>query len=484
MGRHAEGWKLEWRGKSGHKIGYVRFTHAKQQHLISTGKRDPREAGQEAARLYARVVEGGSARPASTSNLLSASLESLWAEWLASLVGTLDVETLRTYETTYVGKHWPDYYKSIAEMCSDVARERYRSARLKLATARTVKKETWVQDKFLRWCRQLKIIGETPARLEWDKRMLGTRTGPQREVARELTTGQVVAVLAVLPEWMETGKRALRKQPYPIRDRFVFAYETSLRPATLSEIVWADWNESDGRLVIRPSVDKTRFGRSVPLSEEAQAALGRVRAGYNARGLVVGPLTPIFGKHLYRKTLKRAAVAAGLDGVAPYDFRHARATHLADAGASLTGIGHILGHKQATTTSRYLHGSMRAAEAALSRSITIPSLEASEKAGWPTGLEPATSGATKHGHTNNTNDLAGEGTVAGGHKPADTAKYLESAADSPPLVRPDSDVATPLFSDVGPSGLPEFFAVRTDVLRASHAALYGDMAARVLRVSP
>lgn len=89
MGRRAEGWRLEWR----RGIGYVRFTHAKRQHLISTGKRDPREAGEEAARLYSRVVGGGLARPSSSRTLILAPLKVLLAEWLASLAGTLDPET-------------------------------------------------------------------------------------------------------------------------------------------------------------------------------------------------------------------------------------------------------------------------------------------------------------------------------------------------------------------------------------------------------
>lgn len=405
MGRYAEGWKLEWRGRTGHKIGYVRFSHGKRQHLISTGKRDPGEAAIEAGRLYARVVSGGVARTTSTRSLIVANLDVILAEWLASLAGTLDVRTVETYETTYVGRHWLTHFSSLDEMTDPIVRERYRQVRMLSVSAKTVQKECWVQDKFLRWAHDRGIIAETPPALEWEKRMTGNRTGPQRQVARELTPAQVADVLAALPEWSEAGARAKTKKPYPVRGRFIFMYETSLRPGTLSALAWGDMKGE--KLRIRPEVDKVRFGRDVPLSERALAVLAEVRAGAEVRGVPTGAADLIFGDHLYRKTLARAARAAGLDGVAPYDFRHARGTHLADAGASLTGIGHILGHKQATTSARYIHSSEKAAAVDLARgaafqvdSAFFTNLSAGcihetpRKQGWPTGSDPATSGAT------------------------------------------------------------------------------------------
>jgi integrase len=393
MGRHAQGWKLEQR----RGIYYVRFTHAKRQHLVSTGKTDPREATDEASRLYARIVSGGHARPASTRALITASLTELWAEWLASISGMLDVQTLKTYETIYIGKHWPAHYSSIREMCDEVARERYRQARLRLATAQTVKKETWVQDKFLRWCLKSRVIVAVPARLEWDKRTLGTRTGKQKTKSQNLAPDQVTDIIGALPGWREYGKRGSKKS-YPIRARFVVAYETSLRPATLDELRWEDWNGKT--MTIRDEADKVRFGRDVPLSEIAQQTLALVKAQMEARGLDVSPAARIFGKHTYTKPLNKAAKACGLRTASPYDFRHARATHLADAGGSLTGIGHLLGHKQATTTSRYIHASSRAAEETLARGLAFRTQNGSSETGWPTGFEPAPTGATIQRSTN------------------------------------------------------------------------------------
>lgn len=417
MGRHAQGWKLEPRGKR--RIQYVRFTHAKYQHLISTGKVDPGEAGKEAARIYARVVAGGAARPASTRALIRRSLTELYAEWLSTLEGTLDVETIKTYETIYCGKHWPAHYGSIEDMVSEVARERYRTARLRAATKQTVQKETWVQDKFLRWCKKHGVIGAVPPALEWESGTLGTRTGRQRERPRELDEAQVQAFLSSLPAWREVGKRARIKRPYPVRDRYVFAYEAGLRPATLDALVWLDWQGDT--LNIRREADKVRYGRAVPLSEEARKALRRVQEGRSARGLPLGGMNPIFGKHRSGKTIAKAAKAAGLDGVAPYDLRHARATHLADSGAALTGIGYLVGHKQATTTNRYLHASQRAAEEALSRSSKDHTQNGAEKEGWPRGFEPPTTGATRQSSDSSSDSLAYGHGAEDGTKPQSSA---------------------------------------------------------------
>lgn len=360
MGRHAKAWKLEWR----RGIGYVRFSHQKKQYLVSTGTRDLGKALAEAARLYSRIIGGSAAIAREPKSLVLVPLRELCAEWLASLQGILDPLTLKTYEETYVGKHWLGHYDTIESMCSEIERGRYVSNRLQRALAGTVQKEVWVQDKFLLWCRKkAKVIDVTPPRIEWDKRTLGTRTGRQRAKARELTLQQVQSFLDVLPGWLETGRRATKKKPVPVRARFVLEYETSLRPATLNELVWGDWK--GGTLTIRPETDKVRFGRDLPLTSIAIETLERTRDESIERGLPVGQKDLIFGKHAHWKTLKKAAQKVGLDGVNPYDLRHGRATHMADASASLTGIGQMLGHKQASTTSRYLHASKRAAQEAI-----------------------------------------------------------------------------------------------------------------------
>lgn len=435
MGRPNKGLRVEWR----RGIGHARFTHAGEDRLISTGKRDSDAAQAEAERIYRRETGTVGPRPLSARELRASPLDMLCAEWLSSLVGTLDPKTIETYTKTYCRKHWLGFFRSLDEMRSPLARERYRTARLAKALAKTVKKECWAQDKFLRWCVTAEVLHATelPPALVWLKTTMGTRTGRQREQPRELAPADVGAFLAALPEWIERGPRARTKPPIVVRDRMVFAYETALRPETLREIVWGDVLGARGALRVRPEVDKTRFGRDVPLSLPAQACLERVRAGRVQRGLPVGPLDPVFGRHKLPKTIARAAKAAGLDGVAPYDLRHSRSTHLADAGAAITGIGYLVGHKQATTTNKYLHQSERAAIKALAATNPVRPTNPSEETGWPTGFEPATSGATILASSDDKACFAGDGlfhtgtlTAEVGQKTAETAGVPDSTSES------------------------------------------------------
>jgi hypothetical protein len=152
----------------------------------------------------------------------------------------------------------------------------------------------------------------------------------------------------------------------------VFAYETALRPATVEDLQWRDWNPEEGTLTIRDEVDKARFGRVLPLSPRAAAAL------HAALALSVDTADgdPIFGRHDARTPLLRAAKAAGIPSLADYDFRHARLTHLAEAGVALPAVAYIAGHKHLTTTDHYARATYRAAEDAMRGSV-IPSRETS-----------------------------------------------------------------------------------------------------------
>ena len=114
-------------------------------------------------------------------------------------------------------------------------------------------------------------------------------------------------------------------------------------------------------LTIREDADKARYGRELPLSDRARSALD---SACPERGT-------IFPKFDGRHTLRKAALAAGLDPeraskVSAYDLRHSLATELTERSGNLVGVGYLLGHKQVTTTNHYVHARRRAAESVLS----------------------------------------------------------------------------------------------------------------------
>src|SRR5664279_4464710 len=100
MARAAEGWQLVQARQTG--IYQVRFTHAGKRGSFSTGKRNPGEAAEVAARIYADVVSGrwvsGKVLAATTGK----AFDEVAALWLADVEPTIDPRTFTLYQFTYV----------------------------------------------------------------------------------------------------------------------------------------------------------------------------------------------------------------------------------------------------------------------------------------------------------------------------------------------------------------------------------------------
>lgn len=351
MARPTEGWTT--RLPRGSTVHTVRFRHQGRTVERSTGERDPTRAAKAAARIYA-AAQRGERLPDQprTPRRQGDDLEELAAQWLKHEASRLDPETIATY-AGYFDSLLVAFFSTLSGVTPPRVRD-YIAERLSKVRAPTVRKELSPLRGLLAWA-----YDEPPELPGVPKRATGTAYKVRRrEQATELSPAEVRRLLDALPEWSSSRRVA----PFPIRARFVLAYETSLRPATLDALSVPEHYRPGSRyLRIPPELDKARAGRPVPLTAAARKALRSVcpKAGL------------IFGRHDYRDALEKAATAARIpkfkrDTLAPYDVRHGAITHwLESPTGNLVAVQYMAGHKHASTTSRYIKASTRAAEAML-----------------------------------------------------------------------------------------------------------------------
>lgn len=357
MGRVSRGWKLRQRAP-GHAYT-VRFWIAGREIERSTGTSDPVEAGREASRIFADEVRRAPKPRARRGGQLD--LEELVAAWLVALSSTHDGGTCETWEL-YARTHWLPHFGGMHHLTEAMCSE-YMRKRLAVVQKSTATKELSALRQFTIW---LLEVGAIPDRIEVPsapRRSLGNaHPVRRRSAAIELSPAECEALLAALPAWSTS-----RKVPsFAIRDRFIVAYETSLRPSTLDAIETpTHYRKGSATISLTPGIDKNRMGREVPLSARARAALDAVldrlprgEDGEPYRG-------PIFGWHEYREHLAAAAKA-----VLPPDraarfcgahLRSARITHALERTGNLPGVQYLAGHKRANTTAIYVRPSLRAA---------------------------------------------------------------------------------------------------------------------------
>jgi integrase len=192
-----------------------------------------------------------------------------------------------------------------------------------------------------------------------------------------LSTEQAEAIIAQLPERTPVAG-------YPIRALFTVIWDTSLRIGTMWRLeVPKHYKRGDDVLRISENIDKSRYARSLPLTPRARRTLDAICPD---EGL-------IFRRFEYRRMLVQAArkvLATEHEArhLSAHDFRHAALTHMAAVGSDLTAIGHIAGHKNATTTALYVHNSEAAARRAVARRAGILDTEVDTEAGQAAEMRP------------------------------------------------------------------------------------------------
>lgn len=362
MARRPEGWKLQLDKRT--HIYLVRFTIHGKRFLRSTSERDFGRAKLAAARLYAeelrKAEHGGRAasdeRPTderiepAPRVISTAPLVLLCAQWIASVETLLDETTLKSYKL-YIKTHWLPFFGSLEAITEPKANE-YIRRRLRRIRRVTLLKELSALRRFLAWCQSEGHIARVPLIVSPPRTVTGVEHdgGKRKKVRVEIDEVEVEKILAALPERTKRG--------LPARAFFTVMWETGLRRATLFGLLApGDYSRGRGTLRVRDEIDKTRFGRDLPLSRRAQEALDSVCPD---EGLVFGP------GH-YRHVLTAAAKAAGLSEhrarhLSYHDWRHAALTHMASTTTDLVGMAYLAGHRDVATTSRYVHANMKAAE--------------------------------------------------------------------------------------------------------------------------
>jgi integrase len=283
------------------------------------------------------------------------SLAELAEEWLSDIESTIDPETADLYRL-HMHTHLIPHFKTAHEI-QPASVAAYGRARLRKVKRTTVQKERSTLRGFLFWCEEQKLLSSLPDFPTLPKRATGTAWHQRRRgVATDLSPEECHELIEKLPQWSRPRGNV---GSYPIRARFIVAYETSLRPATLDALsVPEHYSRGAPTLRITDAIDKARFGRDLPLTPAARAALdGAIRGS----GL-------IFGDHDYRYPLTKAAKAIlpahKARTFTAYDLRHARLTELAEGG-NRTGTAFAAGHRRVTTTALYVKPGFRAAERAL-----------------------------------------------------------------------------------------------------------------------
>lgn len=346
MGRANRGWKIRQRAP-GHAFA-VRFWINGREIERSTGTSDAVEAAREAARIYASEVQREPRRK--LRRLSEFELEELVAAWLVAISATHDPGTCATWEL-YATTHWMPHFGALHHVNEAMCAE-YMRSRLRKVLATTVRKELSSLRSFLEWAKQ---GGYLPA-IEVSgppRRATGTPYEKRRRSAAiEISPEECWALIDALPEWSSSRK----VDRFPIRARFVVGYETGLRPSALDGLTAPEhYRRGSSTITLTAELDKSRWGRELPLSKAARDALDAICP---AEGL-------IFGAHDYRPRLRAAALSAlpreRAQKFCGAHLRSAMVTHALEETGNLPGVQHMAGHKMTSTTALYVRPSLRAA---------------------------------------------------------------------------------------------------------------------------
>jgi integrase len=147
--------------------------------------------------------------------------------------------------------------------------------------------------------------------------------------------------------------------------------ETCCRPGEILSLQWQDVDLVTREITIRAENAKTRLARRLPISSRFLAVLEMRRL--DPCGQPFPPDAFVFGNRIgervrsIRTAWENAREAAGLEGFQVRDLRHEAASRFEEAGVLTTDVSKFLGHRNLSTTTRYLNTTSRRLRMALLR---------------------------------------------------------------------------------------------------------------------
>ena len=341
MGRRPKGYTLRQQTKGG--PWSARWTLDGKRDEYFTGERDRALADRAAREAYAKALRGEVVVESNGRGPVGAEVV---AQWLDAL--PLRATTVGLYRKYTVW--WLEEFRSWDER--ELAA--YLHKRLQSVKGKSVRTERSALANLLNWLVVNKHLDKLPELPKLPASLLGKPSKLRRRVkAPDYTQREIRKVISRLPDKSPTG--------FWVRARFELMYETGLRSTTIDALsVPEHYSRGSRSLRITDEIDKEGLARSVPLSDRARAILMRCAP---KKGL-------IFGEHRYSHFVPDAAKKLAATKAAVFTGQHlrsARATHLLDDGAELTGVQHLLGHKYASTTALYVRPTEAAAARALAK---------------------------------------------------------------------------------------------------------------------
>ncbi len=148
--------------------------------------------------------------------------------------------------------------------------------------------------------------------------------------------------------------------------------EAGLRLGEMVALEWTDIDFVKRQMCVQRSAWKGHVAspkggrlRYVPLTTRLAAALARSSASSRAVGAVSRRRIAADRRLSFRGYVRRAAQKAGVFNNGPHMLRHTFCSHLAMRGAPARAIQELAGHRDLTTTQRYMHLSPAALEGAI-----------------------------------------------------------------------------------------------------------------------